>query len=89
MQALQDESEAGVTAERASSIGARIAAITSELSIIETVLVAVGGAFALDSVFSDDDRDITPPVITVLGDNPATVERTSVYADAGATAELK
>ncbi len=30
--------------------------------------------------------DITPPVLTILGDNPATVERTNSYADAGATA---
>ena len=30
--------------------------------------------------------DSTPPVITVLGDNPATVELGSIYTDAGATA---
>ncbi len=30
--------------------------------------------------------DITPPVITINGDNPVTLERTSPYTDAGATA---
>ena len=29
----------------------------------------------------------TPPVITIIGDNPVTVEQGSSYADAGATAD--
>jgi len=32
------------------------------------------------------DKDTTPPVITILGDNPATACRGAVYIDAGATA---
>jgi len=30
--------------------------------------------------------DVTPPVITIIGDNPATVIQDAVYSDAGATA---
>lgn len=43
---------------------------------IETELFGVSGRLA----------DVTPPVLTVLGQNPITVRQGSVYTDAGATA---
>ena len=62
-----------------------------ELSILEQLLV-VAGLLILDNVTEDSSVppapvDITPPVITVLGDNPATVELGDTYTDAGATAD--
>ena len=59
-----------------------------EISIIEALLVALG-VVILDNVTEDS---ITPPdtvfpVITILGDNPATVELGSTYTDAGATSD--
>ena len=37
--------------------------------------------------YVDAPSDTTAPVITVLGDNPATVEQGAIYTDAGATAD--
>lgn len=45
-------------------------------NVVETDLFAVTGKLA----------DVTPPVITVNGENPVTVAKNAVYADAGATA---
>ena len=52
--------------------------------MIETLLVSIGGIAVLGSILDSDSRDITPPVITVLGSNPVTVERGDAYVDAGA-----
>ena len=65
-----------------------------ELSILEQLLI-VAGLIILDNVTEDSTvpsdpvtpPDTTPPVITVLGDNPATVELGDTYTDAGATAD--
>ena len=65
-----------------------------EISIIDAMLAALG-IVMLDNVMDDDSDssepeppvDTTPPVITVLGDNPATVELGDTYVDAGATAD--
>ena len=59
-----------------------------EISIIEALLIALGVVIA-DNVSEDS---ITPPdtvfpVITILGDNPATVELGGTYTDAGATSD--
>jgi len=59
-----------------------------EISIIEALLVALG-VVILDNVSEDSviPPDTVFPVITILGDNPATVELGSTYTDAGATSD--
>ena len=64
-----------------------------ELSIVEQLLI-LAGFVMLDNVTEDSsvpsdpvDVDTTPPVITVLGDNPVTIELGDTYTDAGATAD--
>ncbi|MAL64089.1 MAG: hypothetical protein CML25_01680 [Rhizobiales bacterium] len=59
-----------------------------EISIIEAMLVALG-IVILDNVTEDSPipPDTVFPVITILGDNPATVELGSSYTDAGATSD--
>jgi|TARA_B100001540_G_C15745544_1_gene614310 hypothetical protein len=59
-----------------------------EISIIEALLVALG-AIILDNVTEDATTppDTVFPVITILGDNPATVELGDTYVDAGATSD--
>ena len=59
-----------------------------EISIIEAMLVALG-VVILDNVSEDSTTppDTVFPVITILGDNPATVELGSTYTDAGATSD--
>ena len=64
----------------------RIAEITAELSAIQKALVAMVAVGAVSALTDDGYNDDVPPVITVLGDNPATVELGSTYVDAGATA---
>ena len=59
-----------------------------EISIIEALLVALG-VVMLDNVSEDSvtPPDTVFPVITILGDNPASVELGSTYTDAGATSD--
>jgi hypothetical protein len=67
----------------------RLAEIRAELSAIQKALIAIVGIAAIDSLTDDDDDatpDTLPPVITVNGSNPATVELGGSYSDAGATA---
>ena len=64
----------------------RIAEITAELSAIQKVLSAMVAVGAVSALTNDSFVDGAPPVITILGDNPATVELGTTYVDAGATA---
>ena len=59
-----------------------------EISIIEAMLVALG-IVIFDNISEDATTppDTVFPVITILGDNPATVELGSTYTDAGATSD--
>ena len=59
-----------------------------ELSIIEQLLILAGVIIA-DNISDDTPTppDTVFPVITILGDNPATVELGSTYTDAGATSD--
>jgi serralysin len=59
-----------------------------ELSIIEQLLILAGIVLA-DNVSEDTPTppDTVFPVLTVLGDNPATVELGATYTDAGATSD--
>jgi hypothetical protein len=63
-----------------------IEGIRFELLEINRLLLVVGGVGILGSIFEDDSRDTTPPIITLTGPNPAIVERGDAYVDAGATA---
>ena len=57
-----------------------------ELSIVEQALILLGVGIADNLLSDDDDNDTEAPVITIQGDNPATVELGDSYTDAGATA---
>ena len=59
-----------------------------EVSIIDALLLTLGIVIA-DNVLEDSTTppDTVFPVITILGDNPATVELGSSYTDAGATSD--
>ena len=68
---------------------------TTQLSLVSVELIYVvaalvgAGVILSDSGDIDDApvvRDLTPPVITINGDNPAIVELGGSYTDAGATA---
>jgi hypothetical protein len=68
------------------SVDSRLAEISSELSLVQKSLIALAGAAALASLGDDGFDDTLPPVITLNGSNPATVELGTTYTDAGATA---
>ena len=52
----------------------RLAEVNAELSAVQRALAVVVGLGAISSLSSDDYNDNIPPVITINGDNPATVE---------------
>ena len=58
-----------------------------ELNIIEKILAVGATGVVLDNLFGDEDKDSTPPVITLNGSNPTVVELGDVYVEAGATAD--
>jgi hypothetical protein len=64
----------------------RLKEIAAELSTIQKALIAIAGLGAISALTDDGYNDNVPPVITILGDNPATVELGTAYSDAGATA---
>jgi hypothetical protein len=68
------------------SVGGRLAEIRAELTAVQKALLAIVGVAAINSLTDDGSKDVVPPVITVNGSNPATVELGSTYSDAGATA---
>ena len=83
LMATQSSTQNPSTVKTSSS---RLAEIRAELSAIQKALIAIVGAAAINSLGDDGyDRSI-PPVITVNGANPASVELGSAYSDAGATA---
>jgi hypothetical protein len=86
---LQDAEQSVENTQSPSSnkaLRTRIAEINAELSAIQKALVAMVAVGAVSALTDDGYNDDVPPVITVLGDNPATVELGSTYVDAGATA---
>ena len=68
------------------STSGRLAEIAAELSAIQKVLVGIVGAAVLANVTDDGYNDDVPPVITIEGANPATVELGDTYSDPGASA---
>ena len=83
---LENEQSTSQSPVRLKSISERLNEIFAELDMIQTALVVVGGAGILGALTDDNSRDITPPIITINGSNPVTVERGTTYSDAGATA---
>ena len=84
IKALEDEDDD----EALVAIGQTRSNALLELSIIEQLLI-LAGIVMIDNI-SEESRtppDTVSPVITVLGDNPATVELGDSYTDAGATAD--
>jgi hypothetical protein len=86
-QELKMEDATSTDVVRKTEIAVRLSEIFAEISIIEQVLIAVGSAGLLTTIFDDDSRDITPPVISINGSNPVTVERGTTYSDAGASSD--
>ena len=82
---LQDTQDSTQNPSTVKSNSGRLAEIAAELSAIQKALIAMVGAVAINNLSSDGyDRSI-PPVITINGANPATVELGSTYSDAGAS----
>ncbi len=82
-QANLNEGSEGSTSSGAAS---RLREILAELSAIQKALVAVAGLGAISALTDDGYNDNVPPVITIKGSNPATVELGTTYTDAGADA---
>ncbi|MDC3245228.1 DUF5011 domain-containing protein, partial [Gammaproteobacteria bacterium] len=72
--------------ETTSNARNRLKEIAAELSSIQKVLLAIAGLGAVSALTDDGYNDNVPPVITINGDNPVTIELGSAYTDAGATA---
>ena len=72
--------------EAAGSASGGSLAIMAELSFIQKALIAIAGLGAVSALTDDGYDDNVPPVITIIGDNPATVELGTTYSDQGATA---
>ena len=64
----------------------RLAEIRAELSAIQKALLAVAGLAAINALTDDGYDDNVPPVITINGSNPDSVELGTTYSDPGATA---
>jgi hypothetical protein len=64
----------------------QLAKISAELSAIQKAIIAILGVGAISALSDDGYDDNVPPVITVIGSNPATVELGDTYTDQGATA---
>ena len=69
------------------STSGRLAEIRAELSAIQKALLAIAGVAAINALTDDGYNDNVPPVITINGSNPATVELGTTYTDAGATSD--
>ena len=83
LQMLQDNTQSPAQSK---AIGSRIAEIGAELSAIQKALIGLVGIAAVSNLIDDGYNDQVPPVITVNGNNPETVELGTSYTDAGATA---
>ena len=83
---LQDEKDTTQSPSRSKSIAGRLAEINAELSAIQKALVVIAGAGAISALTDDGYDDNVPPVITISGSNPVSVELGTSYTDAGASA---
>ena len=96
---LENMQESSQSPEKIKEASERLSSIGAEMSMINTLLIALGAGALIASISDDDDDDdmstVTPPadtlapIISVLGDNPAFAEFGSTCVDAGATAKIK
>jgi uncharacterized small protein (DUF1192 family) len=81
---LEEEQKNGDASAESST---ELSLINAEIFQIQQILGIVAAAGILTALTDDDsDPDVTPPFLTILGDNPATVEVNTSYSDPGATA---
>ena len=80
---LQDNTQSPAQSK---AISSRMGEIAAELSSIQKVLIGLIGAAAIANLTDDGYDDNVPPVITVIGTNPVSVELGDTYTDQGATA---
>ena len=71
LMATQESTQNPSTVKSSSS---RLAEIRAELSAIQKALIAVVGVGAINALSSDSYNDNVPPVITINGSNPDSVE---------------
>jgi len=83
---LEDNQESTQNPTANKSIGDRLKEINAELSQVQRAIAALVGVAALSALTDDGYSDNVPPVITVTGSNPASVELGATYSDQGATA---
>ena len=86
LEELEDEAGNTQSPSQNKAIQERMSEILAELSAIQRAIVAIVGVAGVSALTDDGYNDNVPPVITLLGDNPATVELGSTYTDAGALA---
>jgi hypothetical protein len=84
---LQAETSSSQSPARLKTISSRLNEIFVELGIIQKALVIVGSAGILGAVLDDGYKDSTPPLITLNGSNPLTIELGSTFTDPGASAD--
>jgi surface protein len=81
-------SDAGATADTGETV---TSSGTVDTSVVETYTITYSATDAAGNTGTATRTvnvvDTTPPVITVTGDNPVTVEKGSTYSDDGATAD--
>jgi hypothetical protein len=66
------------------SVSNRLAEIRAELSLVQKALILLAGP-AIIALTDEGYDDNIPPIISINGNNPATVELGATYSDAGAT----
>jgi hypothetical protein len=65
----------------------KLSLLFAELSEVQKALLAFAGIAVIDGISSDSSSpDNIPPLIGIIGSNPATVELGTTYTDAGAFA---
>jgi hypothetical protein len=83
---LINEQESMSGSSGSSSNSGRLREIAAELSTIQKALIAIAGLGAISALTDDGYNDNVPPVITINGSNPDSVELGTAYTDPGATA---
>ena len=83
---LQDRKAFLLQEQEGTQNPSRLKEIAAELSAIQKALVALVGAAAISNLTDDGYDDNVPPVITLNGSNPDSVELGATYTDPGATA---
>ena len=70
---LDEEEVINNTSSGSAKATSRLNEIAAELSAIQKAVIAIAGLGAISALSDDGYNDKIPPVITINGDNPATV----------------